>query len=117
MAEFKDILKNLRNSREWSQQDLADLLHASKQTVSQYERGVRMPSRDNLIALSDIFNVSMDYLSGESDITPRLMTGEEIELLDKYRSLSRDHKDTVLAMIGVLSEREKTEGSSSPRAV
>ena len=65
MATYSERIKELRTQMHWSQQDLADRLDLSKQTISQYERGVRKPDQDNLIALCDIFNVSTDYLLGK----------------------------------------------------
>lgn len=38
--EFKDIVKQLRLERGWSQQEVADRLGVNKQTISQYERGL-----------------------------------------------------------------------------
>lgn len=65
MREFKDIFKNLRLDKDMTQDELADALRITKQAVSHYERGTRYPKPDMLDAISDYFNVDMDYLTGE----------------------------------------------------
>lgn len=71
MATFPERLRELRTQRGFSQQDLADRTDQTKQAISQYERGVRRPDMDMLLALCDIFNVSLDYLTGKEDVTPQ----------------------------------------------
>ena len=55
MATFKERVKELRIQRHYSQQQVADMMKVTKQTISQYERGVRRPDNEALVALSDIF--------------------------------------------------------------
>lgn len=87
MATFKERVKELRIQRHYSQQQVADMMKVTKQTISQYERGVRRPDNEALVALSDIFNVSTDYLLGKENITPRLVDSEQLKLLDSPRSI------------------------------
>ena len=82
MATFSERLRELRTQRGFSQQDLADRTNQTKQAISQYERGVRRPDMDMLLALCDIFNVSMDYMTGKEDVTIRLVDGDGIRKLD-----------------------------------
>lgn len=64
MAEFKIIVRNARLKKNLSQMRLAELIGVNKQTISQYERGVRFPTKENLNALCDALGVSSDYLLG-----------------------------------------------------
>ena len=57
--EFPKILKMLREKRGYSQKQLADVLHVSKNSVSHYELGSCMPSIDVIINMADIFDVSL----------------------------------------------------------
>lgn len=82
MATFTERLRELRTQNNFSQQDLADKIGVTKQTISQYERGVRKPDMDTLTALCDIFNVSSDYLMGKSDVTVRLLNSDDIRRLN-----------------------------------
>lgn len=45
-------------------QDLANYLNVTRQSVSQFTRGTAMPSTENLIAIADFFNISIDELLG-----------------------------------------------------
>ena len=84
MATFSERLRELRIQRGFSQQDLADRTDQTKQAISQYERGVRRPDMDMLLALCDIFNVSLDYLTGKEDVTPRLVDNNGLRVLETY---------------------------------
>ena len=84
MATFPERLRELRTQRGFSQQDLADRTDQTKQAISQYERGVRRPDMDTLLALCDIFNVSLDYLTGKEDVTPRLVGNNGLRVLETY---------------------------------
>ena len=77
MRSFEKILKSLREDRKITQDDLAAAIGVSKQAVSHYERGTRFPKREQLEALADFFNVDIDYLTGRSSVTTKLLTDEE----------------------------------------
>ena len=59
---FYKKLRNLRKQNNMSQEDLAHKLDISRQSVSKWESGLSMPDLDNVIKLSEMFNVSLDYL-------------------------------------------------------
>ena len=50
-----------------SQEDLANKLDVSRQTVSKWEVGSATPEVEKIVKLSDIFNVSVDYLVKENE--------------------------------------------------
>ena len=52
----------LRRAAGWSQAELAQRLKISPSAVGMYEQGRREPAVQMLIALSDLFGVSIDYL-------------------------------------------------------
>ena len=62
MAEISQRIKALRTSTGISQQRLADMLGVSRPTITQVESGERKVSSDELIKLSEIFNVSVEQL-------------------------------------------------------
>lgn len=96
MADFKERIKDLRIKKNFSQQRLADLIDVNKQTISQYERGVRFPTKENLEALCDVFNVSSDYLLGRDDVTAILLSQRELTLIDNYRIMNDDGQHQLL---------------------
>lgn len=59
---FQEKLTALRKSRGMSQEQLAEELNVSRQSISRWEQGSAMPDAGNLLQLSKIFGVSVDYL-------------------------------------------------------
>jgi len=55
-------IMNLRKKNRWSQEDLAMKLNVSRQSVSKWENASSIPDLDKIIKLSEIFQVSTDYL-------------------------------------------------------
>lgn len=57
--ELKDKLRALRSDFHCSQEDIADYLQVSRQAVSRWETGAAMPCTENLIKLSQLYQVSL----------------------------------------------------------
>lgn len=51
-----------RKKKGWSQEDLAERLDVSRQSVSKWEGGLSVPELDKIIAMSELFGVTTDYL-------------------------------------------------------
>ena len=79
MSEFKDVLKYLRQRETWSQAELAKKLGVAKSTISMYEVGKRQPDFETLEAISDLFNVDMNFLLGKqkSEDQNRVLTSKD----------------------------------------
>lgn len=61
-----------RKLNRWSQEDLADKLNVSRQTISKWEVGKNIPELDKLLKLSELFNISVDELvKDEIDIVSK----------------------------------------------
>lgn len=60
--EFNNKLYNLRKQKRLSQEELANRLNVSRQTVSKWEVGDSTPDMEKLIAISDLFEISLDEL-------------------------------------------------------
>jgi transcriptional regulator with XRE-family HTH domain len=61
-------LSLLRKKHDMSQSELAEKLGVTQQTISKYENGSREPDTETLKLLSSIFDVSIDYLLGNTNI-------------------------------------------------
>ncbi|WP_018395873.1 helix-turn-helix transcriptional regulator [Bacillus sp. 37MA] len=59
---FSERLKKEREKRGWSQTDLAEKIHVSRQSVSKWETGKNYPGIEVIIDLSDIFGITIDEL-------------------------------------------------------
>ena len=62
---LNDKIFEYRKINNWSQEELADKLDVSRQTVSKWETGKAVPELDKLIALANLFNISVDALVKE----------------------------------------------------
>lgn len=59
---FGEVIRKLREARNLNQVQVAKELDVSKQTISNWENNNILPSIEMLIAISDFFSVSTDYL-------------------------------------------------------
>lgn len=65
---FNKRLKMLRLEKGMTQKALATRLGVGRTTISEYESGNIVPKQDGLLLLAEILNVSVDYLTGVSNI-------------------------------------------------
>lgn len=104
-SKFQTILKELRDKRNVTQEELASSLSVKQQTVGKWENGITVPRQPMLIKIAEYFHVSVnDLIYGESNLsqppatppsTPAL-TPQEQDLLRKYRELDPRGKQAVL---------------------
>ena len=68
-----DQLQKQRKSHHMSQNELAEKLHLTRQSISKWENGTTLPSFANVIAISEIFGVSLDELiEGDAALMDKL---------------------------------------------
>ena len=77
---FGDNLKSIRKTRKVSQEELADKLGVSRQSVSKWETGENYPSMQNIVCLCEIFKCKMNDLVHEDF--------EDIDFMDKEIKMS-----------------------------
>jgi len=65
---YNERIRELREDNFLTQQKIADLLHIGQRTYADYESGKTRIPVDSLIKLAEYYNVSMDYISGASDM-------------------------------------------------
>ncbi|MBQ8340418.1 MAG: helix-turn-helix transcriptional regulator [Clostridia bacterium] len=78
-------LKDMREDRDLSQQEVAELLGIQQTHYSRYELGKQKMGIDKYIALSKFYNVSLDYLAGIVD-TPKTLDGTPYRITKKITS-------------------------------
>lgn len=81
---FSDNLKEIRNKRNITQEQLAELLSVSRQTVSKWESGIGYPETETLLFLAKELNVSLDYLFSERCNMVRPASTKRVSKIDTY---------------------------------
>ena len=74
---FSERITALRKEKRMTVQMIADSLEIKQQSASAYTTGKSFPNALNLIKLAELFNVSIDYLVGRSDVPEINMRKEE----------------------------------------
>ena len=65
-------MKDLREDRDLSQEDIAKVLQTTQEQISKYETGRQMMGIDKYVKLAKYYNVSLDYLTGLIDTPKKL---------------------------------------------
>ena len=124
MAQFGELLAELRQDRKMTQEDLAKILYVTSGTISNYENGVHLPDIDKLLNLADFFDVTTDYLLGRcsSRLSPDVLDSVIMEgrtagaLINDIRNISPERKQALnivlkdmqlSTMIGQYNRKEK----------
>ena len=102
-------IKELRERHRLSQLGLGIELNVSQSTISAYETGTRTPDLKTLIAIANLFNVSLEYLVGLSDTKHSIrrsdLSADELELLHKYKQADTCGRERIQGYIdGILSK-------------
>src|SRR5690554_5425702 len=122
MATFSDRLKQLRDEKNITLERLAENIGITKSTLSRYENNKREPKMYVVEKLANYFQVSTDYLLGQSDErTPAHKIKEEYEseeaeieeLMERFNVhlngevLTKEDKNSVIAFLKMLRDRDR----------
>lgn len=98
-------LRSLRLSKGISQQQLADVIGTTQQSINKYENHSTEPDFETLGKLADYFDTTVDHLIGHQvrDISSGqdapMLTRAEQEMLEGYRRLSRTEQESIRLII------------------
>ncbi len=105
--DFNNRLYQLRKQKGLSQEELANRLNVSRQTVSKWEVGDSTPDMEKLIAMSDLFDVSLDKLvMGKEDEQISPTTKSEFVTVLNEKVLTSNNKKkakSCLKIIGIIA--------------
>ncbi|MCM1364199.1 MAG: helix-turn-helix domain-containing protein [Faecalibacterium sp.] len=105
-------LRQLREERKFTQKDVAATLGVDRTTYTIYEKGTSNPTLNSLRILSKLYNVSVDYLIGVSDVREiNNDTNSEIKVaacVDPIAYLGKEEK-TVLMCCRILDNNSRSE--------
>ena len=112
---FAEKILNLRTEYGYSQETLAEKLNVSRQAVSKWESGATLPETDKVIALSDFFGVSTDYLLKDNiqhdshDSLDRVV----LKFLSSAKDMDHISKELIEIMRdGIIDDEEKIKMES-----
>ena len=94
--EFAEKLITLRKSKDLTQEQLAEQLNVSRQSISKWETGQVIPEVEKLVELSRTFHVTVDYLLKPSEIDALSIKTEMLEQQQK-QLLAREEKRAHIA--------------------
>lgn len=97
-------LRELREEKKLSQQKLASIVNVSQQSIYKYENGLAEPDFKTLTDLAKYFDISVDYLIGNTDIKRKYehlndeqLSDLEYEMVVEFRKLPNDMKHILLS--------------------
>ena len=92
-------IKKYRQEKQLSQEELANRIYVTRQTISNWENDKSYPDVNSLLLLSQIFQISLDKLiKGDIDTMKEVIKKEEVTKLNCYGTIY-----TVLLIITVIS--------------
>ena len=89
-------LRELRESKKLSQEQLAKIIGVAQNTISAYESDMRQPSYDVLASLSRLFRVSADYFLGFNNRRAIMVDG-----------LTEPEIDAIDTLVALMAEKNK----------
>ena len=75
---FEERLMDLRKQKGWSQEEFGDKLGVTRQTVSKWELSMTTPEMEKLVAMSELFGISLDELVRGMEQSQPEISGEKI---------------------------------------
>jgi len=107
MATINERIIQLRKARNWSQDELAKAIGSSRIMIGKYERGENTPSLEVIMKLAKAFEVTTDYLLGE---TMQVAYDREIvRRLEDMATLPDEDKQRIFYFIDLIIRDFKTK--------
>ena len=93
-----DKIIELRKKNGWSQEELADLLNVSRQSVSKWESAQSVPDMNRILKLSEVFGVSTDFLLKDEMEAPEYLAQPARETDASLRTVSMEEAQEFLSV-------------------
>ncbi|MBX4173457.1 helix-turn-helix transcriptional regulator [Weissella viridescens] len=99
MNNFGEAIRKYRESNNLTQAELAEKLHVTRQTLSRWENGRSYPNLDTLVEISQLLDLSLDYLlTGKDNVLVESISGD-VRSKKKYQYSFRA---LILLLISIL---------------
>ena len=83
--EIGNQIRKYRIQNEFSQEELAEKIYVSRQTISNWERGKNYPDIQSLLLMTALFGISLDHLvKGDVDEMKKEIEQSQIDRLERY---------------------------------
>ena len=90
--ELNAQIKKYRRSLNMSQEELAEKVYVTRQTISNWENGKSYPDIHSLLLLSSLFNVSLDQLiKGDIETMKKIISEQEVKKFNHYSTIYAVH--------------------------
>ncbi len=97
--ELNEQIKKYRTEMNLSQEELAEKIYVTRQSISNWENGKTYPDIHSLLLLSSLFGISLDQLvKGDIEIMKKEIKKEEVEKMKQYGTVY-----TILLIVTVVS--------------
>jgi transcriptional regulator with XRE-family HTH domain len=106
MITINEHITRLRKDKKWSQDELAKEIGSSRVMIGKYERGDNMPSIEVIIKLAKAFDVSIDYLVGNTDL---VLDSTIVNRIQNIQQLDNDNKKHLFALMDAFLRDFKTK--------
>ena len=100
--EIGNKINQLRKLSGMTQEQLAEKLNVSRQTISKWESDSTSPDLESIVKISRIFHVSLDDLLKEGEAGVENKTDEQITLEDLMKINLHNRKMTLLLISGLI---------------
>lgn len=99
-------LKELRKATKTTQNELAEAIGVSQQSINKYENHNIEPDIETLVRIADYFSTSVDYIVGHTDIDRRIepmeafdLNPDEARVIAAYRQLTPSQREAVIGVM------------------
>ena len=113
MLNIGEKIIQLRKQANLSQSELAKKIGASRTIVGNYERNTNTPSIEILIKIAKVFNVSVDYLIGEGQLSS--YDKEVLKRIEDIEQLDEDTRNKLFFLIDNVIQNFKTKQAFSSK--
>ena len=96
---FSEKLLTLRKAKNLTQEQLAEKLNVSRQSISKWESGQAAPEMEKIVALSVIFDVTTDYLLKSSEIDDLSVKTEMLEKQQQNMLIREQKQQQILGCV------------------
>lgn len=104
-------IRRLRIKNKMTQNDLSKKMNKAESTVRMWELGKSEPDKDSIILLSNLFDVTTDFLLGKKEIDSNEKIGYDNDfqfaLYGQVKDLTEDQKQDLLEMVKLFKKQSK----------